>query len=69
MKEVLRTNDPVLISVALSLLKEAGIETMVFDGHAALAEGSIGAIQRRLMVIDEDEAEARGIIADSKIDE
>ena len=69
MKEVLRTNDPVLISVALSLLKEAGIETMVFDGHTAILEGSIGAIQSRLMVIDEDEAEARGIIADSKIDE
>ena len=69
MKEVLRTNDPVLISVAQSLLKEAGLEVMVFDGHTAILEGSIGAIQRRLMVIDEDEAEARGIIADSKIDE
>jgi hypothetical protein len=69
MKEVLRTNDPVLISVALSLLKQAGIEAMVFDGHAAVVEGSVGAIQRRLMVIDDDEAEARGIIADSKIDE
>ncbi len=69
MKEVLRTNDPVLISLARSLLKEAGIETMVFDGHTAILEGSIGAIQARLMVIDDDEAEARGIIADSKIDE
>ncbi|MEN3974695.1 DUF2007 domain-containing protein [Emcibacter sp. SYSU 3D8] len=69
MKEVLRTNDPVLISVAQSLLKEAGIETMLFDGHTSVLEGSIGAIQRRLMVIDEDETEARGIIADSKIDE
>ena len=68
MKEILRTNDPVLLSLAQSLLKEAGIEALVFDGHAAIAEGSIGAIQRRLMVIDEDEAEARGIIADSKID-
>ncbi len=68
MKEILRTNDPVLISVAQSLLKQAGIEVLVFDGHAALAEGSIGAIQRRLMVLDDDEAEARGIIADSQID-
>ena len=51
MKEVLRTNDPVLISLARSLLKEAGIETLVFDGHTAILEGSIGAIQARLMVI------------------
>ncbi len=69
MKEVLRTNDPVLISVAQSLLKEAGIEALLFDGHAAVLEGSIGAIQRRLMVADDDAEEARGIIADSKIDE
>lgn len=69
MKEVLRTNDPVLISLAESLLKEAGIGTLVFDGHTAVLEGSVGAIQRRLMVLDEDEAAARGIIAESKIDE
>ena len=69
MKEVLRTNDPVLLSVAQSLLKEAGIETLVFDGHTAILEGSVGAIQQRLMVLDEDESAARGIIADSKIDQ
>ena len=69
MKEVLRTNDPVLLSLAESLLKEAGIETLVFDGHTAVLEGSVGAIQRRLMVADEDAADARGIIVDSKIDE
>ena len=69
MKEILRSNDPVLISVAQSLLKEAGIECMVFDGNTSVLEGSIGAIQARLMVIDDDEVEARGIIADSKIDE
>lgn len=69
MREVLRTNDPVLISLAQSLLKEAGIEVLVFDGHTSVLEGSIGAIQRRLMVVDEDERAARQIIADSKIDE
>ncbi len=69
MKEVLRTNDPVLLSVAQSLLKEAGIQTLVFDGYTAVVEGSIGAIQRRLMVGDDDAAEARAIIVDSRIDE
>ena len=63
MKEVLRTNDPVALSFAQSLLKDAGIEPFVLDAHASAVEGSIGAIQRRVMVIDEDADMARSIIA------
>ena len=63
MKEVLRTNDPVALSFAQSLLEDAGIEPFVLDAHASAVEGSIGAIQRRVMVIDEDADMARSIIA------
>jgi len=58
MKEVLRTNDLVLLSYASHVLAEAGIEAVVFDAHMSAVEGSIGAFPRRLMVQDEDGARA-----------
>jgi len=54
MRELLRSNDAVLISFAQSVLSAAGIRSFVADQHMSLAEGSIGAFPRRLMV----EAEA-----------
>lgn len=54
MKEVLRTNDLVLLSYATHILAEAGIEATVFDAHMSAVEGSIGAFPRRLMVGDDD---------------
>jgi len=50
LEELLRTNDPVLLSYACHLLDEAGIEYWVFDFHVSAVEGSIGAFPRRLMV-------------------
>lgn len=58
MKEVLRTNDLVLLSYATHVLAEAGIETIVFDAHMSAVEGSIGAFPRRLMVREDDIARA-----------
>jgi hypothetical protein len=63
MKDILRTTDPVLLSFAESILAAEGIATAVFDAHASIADGSIGAIPRRLMVADEHESRAREIIA------
>ncbi|MBI1182066.1 MAG: DUF2007 domain-containing protein [Alphaproteobacteria bacterium] len=68
MQEILRTNNPVSLSYAESLLKDAGIDCLVFDGHTSVLEGSIGAIQRRLMVADDDVEKARRLLADSDID-
>lgn len=57
-KPVLRTNNLVELSWAQVVLAEAGIEAVVFDAHNSMAEGSIGAIPRRLMVDDIDESRA-----------
>lgn len=65
MKELLRTNDPVHISWAETILNEAGIETVVFDQDAAVIEGSINAIQRRVMVPDDDLERARQLLAEA----
>jgi hypothetical protein len=63
MKELLRTNDPVRLSWAIARLAEAGIESLVFDQHASVVEGSIGAIQRRLMVAERDWRRAAALLA------
>jgi len=54
MKELLRTNDAVRLSWLQAVLEEAGIKTLVLDAHTSNVEGSIGAIQRRVMVEDAD---------------
>ena len=67
MREILKTNDLVLLSFALHLLEEAGIECEVFDAHMSAVEGSIGAIPRRLMVTTEDFAAARRALGNASI--
>jgi hypothetical protein len=59
MKELVRTNNPVLLSWLQSLLRDAGVESFVFDSHTSVLEGSANAIPRRLMVADEDYQIAR----------
>jgi len=49
-EELLRANDPVLISYLVAVLQDEGIEAIVLDEHTSILEGSIGAIQRRVMV-------------------
>lgn len=65
MRSVAISNDPVRLSFLSALLADAGIISMVLDQHASVMEGSIGAIQRRLVVTDEDEARARQVLAEA----
>jgi putative signal transducing protein len=59
MRAVLKTIDPVVLNFATNLLSQEGIESVVFDTHASIMEGSMGFfIPRRLMVRDEDFAQA-----------
>lgn len=54
MRVVLKTNNPVLLSFAQSLLNDAQIECVVFDENASVMDGSLGILPRRLMVADDD---------------
>lgn len=65
MKELVKTNDPVLLSWLQALLRDGGIESVVFDGYMSILEGSAGAIPRRLMVIDEDYDRARSYLIEA----
>jgi hypothetical protein len=67
MKELIRTNDAVVISFVESLLRDAGIGCLVADQNMSVLDGSIGVLPRRVMVLDEDVAGARRILADAGI--
>ena len=57
MRELVRTNDPVVISAIEALLKGANIVHMIVDQNISVLEGSIGIFPRRILV-GEDEFEA-----------
>lgn len=67
MKELLRTNDAVVISFVESLLKDAGIGCLVADQNMSVLDGSIGILPRRIMVLEDDMTTARRILADAGI--
>ncbi len=59
---LIRTMNPATLNFAQALLKDAEIETFLFDMNTSVMDGSTIIIRRRLMVIDEDEEEARAIL-------
>lgn len=65
MVELLRTNDAVVISFVEALLRDAGITCLVADRNMSILDGSIGILPRRIMVGDDDIAEARRILTDA----
>ena len=68
MRIIALTNDPVRLSFLAALLRDAGIECFVLDGHAAAVEGSIGAIPRRLVVAGEDAAAALRVLREAGVE-
>ena len=67
MVELLRTNDPVLLSWLTALLADSNVEIVVLDTHTSVLEGSIGALPRRLMVADSDAERARRILKEADV--
>jgi len=63
--EIMRSNDPVALSFAQSLMKDAGIYAMIADQGMSVLEGSLGILQRRLLVDSDREDEARQILKDA----
>ena len=67
MIELIRTNDPVIISFVEALLRDAGIGFFVADQNMSIAEGSIGILARRVMIDAEREAEARRLLVEAGV--
>jgi Putative prokaryotic signal transducing protein len=62
MRELVRTNDAVLITAIEALLNGAQIEHMVVDRNVSVLEGSIGIFPRRVLVADGQFDDARRLL-------
>jgi len=67
MKELLRSNDPVLLSYVSALMEEADIGFLVADTNMSVLEGSIGALPRRILIESDRIGQARGILTEAGI--
>ena len=65
MREIVRTNDAVLITAIEALLKGANIPHMVLDQNMSVLEGSLGILPRRILVHEEDNRAARELLAEA----
>jgi hypothetical protein len=64
-RELVRTNDAVLISAIEALLKGAHIGHMVVDQNMSVLEGSIGIFPRRILVGEDEIDAARALLEDA----
>jgi hypothetical protein len=65
LRELLRTNNPVLITAVEALLSGANIPHQVLDQNMSVLEGSIGVLPRRVLVADDRISEARKLLEDA----
>ena len=65
MRELIRTNDAVLVSAVVALLEGAGIRSVVFDQNMSVLEGSLGILPRRVLVPEDQELQARQLLQDA----
>lgn len=65
MHELIRANDPVLLSAVGALLDGAGIRYLVLDQNMSVLEGSLGMLPRRLVVDHDDVSAARRILSEA----
>jgi len=65
LRELVRTNDMVLVSAIGALLDGAHIDHLVLDQNMSIIEGSLGILPRRILVHEEDNLAARQILADA----
>jgi len=65
MREIVRTNDAVLISAIEALLKGADIRHMVLDQNMSVLDGSLNMLPRRIVVDNADVARARRLLTDA----
>lgn len=65
MRDLVTTNDPVLLSYLLVLLEDAGIDAIVLDRNMSTVQGSLGAVVQRLAVPDERWNAARQLLTEA----
>lgn len=69
MRELMRTNDPVLLSYVEALLDAVDINVAVLDVNMSVLEGSLGILPKRAMVADQHLASAIKVLSDAGLDQ
>jgi Putative prokaryotic signal transducing protein len=64
-RELIRTNDAVLVSAIQALLEAAQIPHILLDQNMSVLEGSIGILPRRLLVADDHAEAARRLLQEA----
>ena len=65
MRELVRTNDAVLITAIEALLNGAQIKHLVVDRNMSVLEGSIGIFPRRILVAEDEFDAARRLLEEA----
>ena len=65
LRELVRTNDIVLVSAVGALLDGANIHHLVLDQNMSVIEGSLGILPQRILVHEDDNREARELLAEA----
>lgn len=68
MRELVRTNDPVLLSFVRALLDGENIGHEVFDEHTSTALAWAQTVQSRVMVLDRDYSRAVFVMTDAGLE-
>jgi hypothetical protein len=64
-RELVRTNDMVLVSAIGALLDGANIHHLVLDQNMSVIEGSLGILPRRILVHEDDNHAARRLLSEA----
>jgi hypothetical protein len=67
MRELMRVNDPVLISYVEALLKGAGFQPIFLDRNMSVLEGSLGILPCRVLIGEDDWEAARRLITNADL--
>jgi Putative prokaryotic signal transducing protein len=65
LRELIRTNDAVLLSYVEALLCGSGIRPIVLDTNMSILDGSIGILPRRVVVDEENYPQAVQILREA----
>ncbi|MBY0448275.1 MAG: DUF2007 domain-containing protein [Hyphomonadaceae bacterium] len=63
-REIRRSNDLAYLSFVQAALCAEGMEPVLLDAHQSVIDGSIGAVQRRLMVAAEQWEQALALLGE-----
>lgn len=65
MRDLMTTNDPVLLNFVQVLLRDAGISAALFDGNMSAVQGTLSAVQQRLAVPEDRWSQARRLLEEA----